>query len=209
MAIEIIFRLFASAGRRPTASLYRRSTLSRGHARRRWSIDTSPIRLRASTGRVPFGDGAETRGGRTTADSRRSGRARSVRSRWLRRAGGRYTPLRIAWRWRTYSSFETRPWSLRRFSSTSRSARVGVTVDVGELRAARTRRGRVARRSRRVITRTVHATVRPHTKLFAARNCLITPHIAWASQAARKRLMGIVVENVRAFLAGTPQNVVN
>ncbi len=45
--------------------------------------------------------------------------------------------------------------------------------------------------------------------LLSAKNCIITPHIAWASQAARKRLMGIVVENVRAFLAGAPQNVVN
>jgi glycerate dehydrogenase len=45
--------------------------------------------------------------------------------------------------------------------------------------------------------------------LLNAKNCLITPHIAWASQAARKRLMRMTVENVRAFLAGTPQNVVN
>lgn len=45
--------------------------------------------------------------------------------------------------------------------------------------------------------------------LLIAKNCIITPHIAWATQAARKRLMRITVENVRAFLAGTPQNVVN
>jgi glycerate dehydrogenase len=45
--------------------------------------------------------------------------------------------------------------------------------------------------------------------LLTARNCLITPHIAWATQAARARLMKISVENVRAFLAGKPQNVVN
>jgi glycerate dehydrogenase len=45
--------------------------------------------------------------------------------------------------------------------------------------------------------------------LLSARNCLITPHLGWASVAARRRLMGIVVENVRAFLAGRPQNVVN
>ncbi|HUI06453.1 MAG TPA: D-2-hydroxyacid dehydrogenase [Verrucomicrobiae bacterium] len=49
----------------------------------------------------------------------------------------------------------------------------------------------------------------PDNPLLNAKNCLITPHIAWASQAARKRLMRTVVENVRAFLAGTPQNVVN
>ena len=45
--------------------------------------------------------------------------------------------------------------------------------------------------------------------LLAARNCLVTPHIAWASQAARSRLMRVAVSNVRAFLAGQPVNVVN
>jgi glycerate dehydrogenase len=43
--------------------------------------------------------------------------------------------------------------------------------------------------------------------LLQARNCLITPHIAWASAAARSRLMQ--VENVRGFLKGQPRNVVN
>ncbi len=45
--------------------------------------------------------------------------------------------------------------------------------------------------------------------LLAAKNCLITPHMAWATRAARSRLMKIAVENVRAFLHGKPQNVVN
>lgn len=45
--------------------------------------------------------------------------------------------------------------------------------------------------------------------LLTARNCLITPHQAWAAKAARARLMETTVTNVRAFLAGTPQNVVN
>ncbi|MHC5061585.1 MAG: D-2-hydroxyacid dehydrogenase [Planctomycetota bacterium] len=45
--------------------------------------------------------------------------------------------------------------------------------------------------------------------LFAARNCYITPHIAWATASARERLMRIVVENVKAFLGGDPQNIVN
>jgi len=45
--------------------------------------------------------------------------------------------------------------------------------------------------------------------LFAARNCYITPHIAWATASARERLMGIVVENVKAFLGGSPQNIVS
>ncbi|MCU0783629.1 MAG: D-2-hydroxyacid dehydrogenase [Verrucomicrobia bacterium] len=45
--------------------------------------------------------------------------------------------------------------------------------------------------------------------LLRAKNCIITPHNAWATRAARARLMRIAVENVRAFLAGQPQNVVN
>ena len=45
--------------------------------------------------------------------------------------------------------------------------------------------------------------------LFSCKNCLITPHIAWATQAARSRLMKTAVENVRAFLAGRPKNIVN
>ena len=44
--------------------------------------------------------------------------------------------------------------------------------------------------------------------LLSAKNCLITPHIAWASRAARTRLLGVVVANIRAFLDGKPQNVV-
>ncbi|MCD6395561.1 MAG: D-2-hydroxyacid dehydrogenase, partial [Planctomycetes bacterium] len=45
--------------------------------------------------------------------------------------------------------------------------------------------------------------------LLAARNCHITPHIAWATLAARGRLLNVAVDNVRVFLAGKPQNVVN
>lgn len=45
--------------------------------------------------------------------------------------------------------------------------------------------------------------------LFGLKNCLITPHQAWASQDARSRLMEIVVENVKAFIRGEPRNVVN
>ncbi len=45
--------------------------------------------------------------------------------------------------------------------------------------------------------------------LLRARNCVITPHFAWATCAARVRLMKIAVGNVRAFLNGHPQNVVN
>jgi glycerate dehydrogenase len=45
--------------------------------------------------------------------------------------------------------------------------------------------------------------------LLLAKNCLITPHNAWGTQAARTRLLRIAVANVRAFLAGQPVNVVN
>ncbi|NJL75190.1 MAG: D-2-hydroxyacid dehydrogenase [Saprospiraceae bacterium] len=44
--------------------------------------------------------------------------------------------------------------------------------------------------------------------LIGVKNCLITPHIAWATTAARARLMKIVTDNVEAFLSGQPQNVV-
>ncbi|RUS47847.1 D-2-hydroxyacid dehydrogenase [Cohnella sp. AR92] len=49
----------------------------------------------------------------------------------------------------------------------------------------------------------------PDNPLLSARNCIVTPHIAWASSEARKRLLGIAVSNVRAFLDGTPTNVVS
>lgn len=45
--------------------------------------------------------------------------------------------------------------------------------------------------------------------LLTAKNCLITPHISWAAQASRQRIMDITIENVRAFLDGNPINVVN
>ena len=45
--------------------------------------------------------------------------------------------------------------------------------------------------------------------LLKAPNCYITPHIAWASQQARERLLDIAVANLRDFVAGTPKNVVS
>ncbi len=45
--------------------------------------------------------------------------------------------------------------------------------------------------------------------LLNANNCVITPHIAWATTAARKRLMQVVVDNVKAFIDGKTQNVVS
>jgi glycerate dehydrogenase len=45
--------------------------------------------------------------------------------------------------------------------------------------------------------------------LFNAKNCIITPHIAWATIEARGRLMDITVSNLAAYLSGNPVNVVN
>ena len=45
--------------------------------------------------------------------------------------------------------------------------------------------------------------------LFTAKNCIITPHIAWATKEARARLLNTTVSNLSAFLQGNPVNVVN
>jgi glycerate dehydrogenase len=45
--------------------------------------------------------------------------------------------------------------------------------------------------------------------LLAARNCIITPHVAWATRNARRRLIDVTAANLRAFVAGQPQHVVN
>lgn len=45
--------------------------------------------------------------------------------------------------------------------------------------------------------------------LIKAKNCIITPNIAWASFEARTRLLNVFLKNVENFVAGTPQNVVN
>jgi glycerate dehydrogenase len=51
--------------------------------------------------------------------------------------------------------------------------------------------------------------IRSDNPLRTARNCLITPHIAWATEEARSRLMESTVANLSAFIAGAPINVVN
>jgi glycerate dehydrogenase len=45
--------------------------------------------------------------------------------------------------------------------------------------------------------------------LLSAKNCIVTPHIAWASRSARERLMDAVVHNVQSFIEGKPVNVVS
>jgi glycerate dehydrogenase len=51
--------------------------------------------------------------------------------------------------------------------------------------------------------------IRPDNPLLTARNCLISPHIAWATLSARQMLMDETIKNVRAFLSGNSINVVN
>ena len=45
--------------------------------------------------------------------------------------------------------------------------------------------------------------------LLGAKNCIITPHMSWGAKEARERIMNITADNIRAFLDGKPQNVVN
>ena len=51
--------------------------------------------------------------------------------------------------------------------------------------------------------------IKADNPLLKAKNCLITPHISWAAQASRQRIMDITVSNVKSFLDGAPVNVVN
>jgi glycerate dehydrogenase len=48
----------------------------------------------------------------------------------------------------------------------------------------------------------------PRNPLLFAPNCIITPHIAWAPKETRQRLIDTAVSNLRAYLSGTPENVV-
>lgn len=51
--------------------------------------------------------------------------------------------------------------------------------------------------------------VQADNPLLGLKNCLITPHIAWAPKESRQRLMEIAVDNLRAFLDGSPRNTVH
>jgi glycerate dehydrogenase len=49
----------------------------------------------------------------------------------------------------------------------------------------------------------------PDNPLLSAENCIITPHIAWATKEARSRLLQTSVQNIRSYLSGEQRNVVN
>lgn len=51
--------------------------------------------------------------------------------------------------------------------------------------------------------------IRPDNPLLTAHNCIITPHMAWGAREARQRIMAMTTENIAAWLAGKPINVVN
>ncbi|HNM47416.1 MAG TPA: NAD(P)-dependent oxidoreductase, partial [Candidatus Sumerlaeota bacterium] len=51
--------------------------------------------------------------------------------------------------------------------------------------------------------------IRPDNPLLGAKNLILTPHMAWSTKEARARLMDQTAQNIRAFLSGSPINVVN
>ena len=51
--------------------------------------------------------------------------------------------------------------------------------------------------------------IRADNPLKTAKNTIITPHISWAAQAARQRIMDITVDNIKSYVEGKPANVVN
>lgn len=69
--------------------------------------------------------------------------------------------------------------------------------------AAALNTGKIAALGADVVTKEPILATNP---LLTAKNCYLTPHIAWAPVEARERLLGIAVDNVKKFLEGTPQN---
>ena len=53
-----------------------------------------------------------------------------------------------------------------------------------------------------------HEPADPNCPLFKAKNCYITPHVAWATLASRRRLLKIAADNISTFMQGVPQNLV-
>ena len=81
----------------------------------------------------------------------------------------------------------------------------GPLVQEADLAAA-LREGQIAGAALDVVSQ---EPMRQENPLLGAPNCLLTPHMAWATAAARRRLMKTTAENIAAFLAGKPINVVN
>ena len=51
--------------------------------------------------------------------------------------------------------------------------------------------------------------IRQDNVLLTAKNCIITPHISWAPRESRQRILDCTESNIRSYLAGAPENVVN
>lgn len=81
----------------------------------------------------------------------------------------------------------------------------GALIQEGDLAAA-LNKGDIAGAAVDVVSR---EPISPENPLLGAKNCIITPHLAWASLEARRRLMEMAVRNVAAFMEGKPVNVVN
>lgn len=81
----------------------------------------------------------------------------------------------------------------------------GQLVDSGALAAA-LNQGRIAGAGIDTLEQEPPYAAHP---LVHAKNCYVTPHIAWATREARQRLLDIVVDNVRKFVHNAPQNVVS
>ena len=80
----------------------------------------------------------------------------------------------------------------------------GPLIDEHALAAA-LREGRIAGAALDVLSSEPPPAEHP---LFGCPNCILTPHNAWATIEARQRLMQIAADNIEAFLAGEPRNVV-
>lgn len=78
----------------------------------------------------------------------------------------------------------------------------GALINEADLAAA-LQEGRIAGAAVDVLSKEPPA---PDNPLLTAKNCIVTPHVAWASRQSRQRLLDEAVENIQAFLAGKPRN---
>ena len=51
--------------------------------------------------------------------------------------------------------------------------------------------------------------IRADNPLLKAKNCIITPHMSWGSKSSRQRIMDCTVQNIKGYVEGNPENVVN